>query len=514
MNRTKIKNKFAFLITLELIISLFVSFGMPNVISGAAAPAARQMSPVNNAVITASSNGVASVGFSASATDADSWDHLKLQVLYRIVGEANWHGYGSSSGNGPNGKPVIVNGIKNQYINDYGWSCAMGWGGSGPANCDTRWSNGQASGYPAWSGYSVYFPGISLTPGTYEWIVRGYDGGNYGSFTNVARFTVASPPAPPKPPTPPTPEPESPGDDYPVVEEPVVEEAPTEEFNETEDKTAPTVPANLFGEFKPEENSVFLSWESSTDENEMSGYEVERTAKDQNAWAKLNDVDIEEYVDFEFEPQKSYQYRVRAFDQSGNFSGYSNVIEVNTGEFFPNVTVKDGGKVNQDAVIMEFPAGSTEEDLFITISKIAKPNIKLDSNKKMVGDAYEIKAKNSKGEEISKFKTQVTLKIKYEKKKLSGVSESSIKLANYKDEKANLLTTSLDRKNKEAKTLTDHLSVYTLVASKASPWVTFLKVVLWIIVILGLAAAGWYLWISYQRRQYQKEHRDDYIYRS
>jgi cytochrome c-type biogenesis protein CcmH/NrfF len=73
---------------------------------------------------------------------------------------------------------------------------------------------------------------------------------------------------------------------------------------------------------------------------------------------------------------------------------------------------------------------------------------------------------------------------------------------------------SLDKKNKEVKTLTDHLSVYVLVASKTSPWVTFLKIVLWILIIIGLIAGGWYLWVLYQRRQYQQQHRDDYIYRS
>jgi hypothetical protein len=165
-------------------------------------------------------------------------------------------------------------------------------------------------------------------------------------------------------------------------------------------------------------------------------------------------------------------------------------------------------------VILEFPNGSVDEDLFVTAEKVQKPKIKFGDNTKLVGDVWEVKAKNEKGDSVTQFKTQITLRIKYTKNQISGVTESTIKLANFSDDKIKVLSTKLDRKAREAKTLTDHFSIYLLVANKTGAWATFLKIILWIMLLGAIGFGIYYLYVLYQRREYQKVHQDDYIYRS
>jgi hypothetical protein len=130
-----------------------------------------------------------------------------------------------------------------------------------------------------------------------------------------------------------------------------------------------------------------------------------------------------------------------------------------------------------------------------------------------VGDVYELRAKNRKGDEVSQFNSQITLNFTYSKKDVSGIRPKTIKIATIKDGKLDLLRTRIDTKNMTATTVVDHFSIFLLVGNKTNIWLLLLQVLLWILVIIGLGFGGYFGWNYYQKTQYQKAHRDDYIYK-
>jgi len=285
-----------------------------------------------------------------------------------------------------------------------------------------------------------------------------------------------------------------------------------------EDTIPPSIPEHLEANYVVNENSVSLIWDASSDENGIvEGYEVERKLKTETEWKKTADVVAEEYTDFDFIPNSVYEYRVRAFDQKKNYSEYSNVVETTTGEFKPNVTSKDGGNVTdaEEKVSVGFPSNAVPEDVYILIEK-GNPkelkNVSLSKNTRIVGDSYTIRAKNSKGEEIKNFKTQVVMRFKTVD--LRGVNEKSIKLATLtEDQKVTFLHTSFNSELNTVETLTDHFSVYFMTAPTMGFWVIFFKVVAWILIISGVIAGGYFGYKKYRVMSYQKEHKEDYIYK-
>lgn len=336
---------------------------------------------------------------------------------------------------------------------------------------------------------------------------------------NYSFTTETTPPPSPPPPDPPTPppydppdpwdEPDPPGDNGPP-DEPVPYDEPTPE----EDKEVPTAPENLKATFNDSGNTIDLIWDASSDAVGVAGYEIERTEKGKEAWAKIKEVDTEQFSDFGFEPNKIFSYRVRAFDSVKNFSDYSNITEVVSGDFEPNVSPKNGGKIEQEGVLVDFPAGSVEEDLLIRIEKSNdNKDIVLEKNEKFVGSIYEIQAKNSRGEEVKKFKTQITIKFKFTKKNISSINSKTIKMATFSDGNGEYLKTSLDLNAYEATTLTDHLSRFFLVAQKGNPLNTLTIILTWLFVLAIIGAAGYFGYKYYLKRKYREEHSEDYIYK-
>ena len=106
----------------------------------------------------------------------------------------------------------------------------------------------------------------------------------------------------------------------------------------TEDTTKPTAPTNL--KVNPKStSSIDLSWDPSTDDVGVVGYEVYRGG------TKIGTVNKTSYSDKELEPDKEYCYTVRAYDNAGNLSDPSNNVCAKTyplpsaiGEKFPIAT--------------------------------------------------------------------------------------------------------------------------------------------------------------------------------
>lgn len=484
------------------------------------------------------------VSFTTSATDPDNATGLSTQVMYRKVGESRWISYGTAVAQDPAGNlNSIPNGVTGQYLNQWGWSCQMGFGATPPANCGSWWTNGRVSGPSAYSGYSIYHPSVNLTPGIYEWTVRSKDSSYaYGAWPTPRRFTIAYVPPPPTAPPTPTPTPTTtptPTSTTPPVttttpaaptstqkSAPTTKTVPKTTTSKntnntisaptvTEDKEPPSTPVNVFGNFDPTNNSINLTWSSSSDNNAVVGYEIERVEKGGTKWEIVGETEETNFEDFTFEPKKTYQYRVRSMDQSNNYSDYSTAVDVVAGEFTPNVTVKDGG-IAQDGdgmVILEFPAEAVSEDIFVSIEKTGSDKVNIKGNNKLVGNVYEIRAKNSKGVEINKFNKQISIIFNYTTGYLKGVNKKTLRISTTKDDKVVTTKTLNDFTKNESKTLTDHLSLYFLTAEKTSPWLTFFKILFWIFFIILIGVGGYYGYQYYMRRKYQQEHREDFIYK-
>lgn len=163
--------------------------------NAATGPTAAQISPRNGEVIKTNTAGIASVNF-ASVVNNSSPSALYSRVMYRKVGNTKWNSFGTSAVSAPSGGTSLPNNITGKYMSALGWSCEMGWGSTNtPGSCNYTWTNGTRTARPAWAGYKIYTPAITLTPGTYEWTVAAKDGSRYSStWPTPWRFTVTTPP--------------------------------------------------------------------------------------------------------------------------------------------------------------------------------------------------------------------------------------------------------------------------------------------------------------------------------
>ena len=83
----------------------------------------------------------------------------------------------------------------------------------------------------------------------------------------------------------------------------------------------PTVPSRLRAEIYSL-NSAEIFWEASLDNNHIAGYEIHRDG------AYLRSGDFRSLFESDLQPGRSYAYQVRAFDNEGNFSDFSETLIV------------------------------------------------------------------------------------------------------------------------------------------------------------------------------------------
>jgi fibronectin type 3 domain-containing protein len=78
-------------------------------------------------------------------------------------------------------------------------------------------------------------------------------------------------------------------------------------------------------------SSIVLAWTSSTDETEVSGYRIERcTGSGCTDFTQVGTSTTSGYTDSGLSADTAYTYRVRAYDNTGNNSGYSNTASAST----------------------------------------------------------------------------------------------------------------------------------------------------------------------------------------
>lgn len=473
-------------------------------------PGAAETQVVGTNVNIALKSGEASrpIKFVAKATDKNN-DKVAVQVMYKKTTESTWHSFGSTNSIGPDGKLSLKNGLYDRSYNQYGWKPMV---------------SGLAAGG---SGVEYISMPVNLGEGSWTWRTRAIDSqkayGTYWSapFTiNVSKFVAPTPPPATPAPAPSEPSGSDTGDSN-YVEPNYVYNGGTSEGDAIDaepltpaDTQAPTAPQGVKAEYKSEESMIDLSWEASTDNNENISYEIERTEKDKNSWARVNITEETSFSDFEFEPNKTYSYRLVAIDEANNKSTYSEIVNVAVTDIKPNVTRDGGGEVSDSGgnVKVVFPEKSVSEDMFMIIEAISPKEIRSAKGRQIYGNAYDIRAKNLKGEEVTSFKTQVKIMFQTPKAKSSTIKTGKIGyLVN--DSEAIFLSSKGDIKGKNVWTLTDHFTVFFLSVEKISALAVFLKILLWLFIVGGMGAAGYFGYIQLQRQRYQKEHQEDYIYR-
>lgn len=96
------------------------------------------------------------------------------------------------------------------------------------------------------------------------------------------------------------------------------------------DTTPPTTPTNLSATAESQ-TVIDLAWTASTDEVGVTGYQVEScVGTDCSAFAQIATSTLTSYSHTDLNEDTTYRYRVRAFDEAGNFSGYSSIASATT----------------------------------------------------------------------------------------------------------------------------------------------------------------------------------------
>jgi cytochrome b involved in lipid metabolism len=346
----------------------------------------------------------------------------------------------------------------------------------------------------------------------------------------VSKPTPTNPaPTPPVDPVVPTPDPD-PKPTPPVVPAPVAKKPKSSTTSQTspaktapipvsvpvEDKDieSPSVPAGVKTEYVKDQNQVNVSWDVSTDNKAVLGYEIQRQLEGGSTWDPVGNVSGSTFSDFLFESNKSYDYQVRAYDEAKNFSGWSTSSLVMAGTFVANVTESKSAVVvdDQKEVTIELPAGSVTQDAFVTISKNSIKDPGLPLKYYPVGPYFEFKAKNAKGEDITNFNKQITIRFNYNKLKLAGYKKDSIKIVYSSDGGSTFQSLPTQLKDGEAVTLSNHFSIYTLSAEKTF-WGLYLWPIVFSVMILAAAVGGFFGWRRYQVSRFKSEHAEDFIFR-
>ena len=98
----------------------------------------------------------------------------------------------------------------------------------------------------------------------------------------------------------------------------------------TPDTTPPTSPTSLAAN-ATSQSSITVSWNASTDNVGVTGYQVERcTGLSCTTFANVGNPTASPFVDSGLTASTGYSYHVRALDAAGNMSGWSNVVGATT----------------------------------------------------------------------------------------------------------------------------------------------------------------------------------------
>jgi hypothetical protein len=122
------------------------------------------------------------------------------------------------------------------------------------------------------------------------------------------------------------------------------------------DTTPPTIPTDLVAS-NVGQNILSLSWTASTDKSGVHNYTLDRcTGGTCTDFSKIATPLINNYEDSMLSPNTTYRYRVAAFDEKGNLSAYSEIVNVTT-LTIPTFALTVNKSGTGSGIIMSLPAG-------------------------------------------------------------------------------------------------------------------------------------------------------------
>jgi chitodextrinase len=100
-------------------------------------------------------------------------------------------------------------------------------------------------------------------------------------------------------------------------------------YQKSTDQTAPSTPTSLSASYNQTNSSALLSWNASTDNVGVTGYEVWRSVGT-STFSKVADTTTNSYTNTGLSASTNYNYYVKAKDAAGNVSAQSNTASLTT----------------------------------------------------------------------------------------------------------------------------------------------------------------------------------------
>lgn len=94
------------------------------------------------------------------------------------------------------------------------------------------------------------------------------------------------------------------------------------------DTQAPTAPSGVT--WTGARTSVSLSWQPSSDDRGVTGYEVWRSRSSTSGWSRVGTTSATSFTSGSLARRTTYWFKVRATDAAGNLSGYSTAVQART----------------------------------------------------------------------------------------------------------------------------------------------------------------------------------------
>ncbi len=188
------------------------------------------------------------------------------------------------------------------------------------------------------------------------------------------------------------------------------------------DSTPPSTPTNFQATSDSGKPYVALSWEASTDDTGISGYELERSL-DQQAWTSLQaNFNETSYTDSDTLFNTHYFYRIRAIDTSNNYSDYT-TADVTTPGFSSNAFKDKDSELHSDklSITISIPAGALSDDAqcdIATNNEVLSPDI---DGYKAISGPYQVICKKGDGSLISQFTKP--LRVQWKLLPVKGISK-------------------------------------------------------------------------------------------
>ena len=189
------------------------------------------------------------------------------------------------------------------------------------------------------------------------------------------------------------------------------------------DTTAPSAPTSLTAAEDTTTKTVNLSWDKSTDNIGVTGYQLERSI-DNAEWINLgNNISGTTYKDQDTDFSTLYYYRVRAVDAAGNSSGYTNT-QITTSAFAANSLTSNDTNITSDdnLVTVNIPSGVLAGDALCSLlssTGILPPNI---NGYISIAGPYQLNCRDSSGKQIDSYGDSLTLTSQFDAGHLKNIS--------------------------------------------------------------------------------------------